>query len=76
MLDSPALRGPTTSSRDCDIDSQLCSSTGEVSAFPTAWFAMNSVSWLLGEKELSSAFTQVRPFVQAAPHHPIISVLS
>jgi len=54
MLDSLALCGPTTSSCDCGMDSQLYCRTEGVSAFPKTWAAMSSVSWLLGEKELSS----------------------
>lgn len=76
LLDSPALHGPTTISWHHHIDSQLCSSTEEVSPFPKARFARSCVSWLLGERELRSVFTQVRPFVQAASHHPIILALS
>lgn len=59
VLDSLVLHGLATSSHQRDIDRQLCSSTEEVSAFPTALFAVSSVSWLLGEKELCSVFTRV-----------------
>lgn len=68
-MKSQELCGPTTSSRDCGIDSQLCSST-EVSAFPKGRFVMSSVSWFPGEMELSSVLHRLSHLYRLLPSIP------